>query len=56
MKTYAEPKPLGTAKFEPIRAVRFVWRFKLECSCHLFPNPVRVAAQTSQAAASGLTS
>lgn len=24
MKSYAEPKPLGTAKFEPIRAVRYL--------------------------------
>jgi hypothetical protein len=24
MKTYAEPKPLGTATFEPIRYVRFL--------------------------------
>lgn len=24
MKTYAEPKPLGTATFEPIRAVRYL--------------------------------
>ncbi len=24
MKTYAEPRPLGTAKFEPIRAVRYL--------------------------------
>ena len=24
MKTYAEPKPLGTAQFEPIRAVRYL--------------------------------
>jgi hypothetical protein len=24
MKTYAEQKPLGTAKFEPIRAVRYL--------------------------------
>jgi hypothetical protein len=23
MKSYAEPRPLGTAKFEPIRAVRY---------------------------------
>jgi hypothetical protein len=24
MKTYAEPKPLGTATFEPIRYVRYL--------------------------------
>lgn len=24
MKTYAEPKPLGTSKFEPIRFVRYL--------------------------------
>ena len=24
MKPYAEPQPLGTAKFEPIRAVRYL--------------------------------
>ena len=24
MKSYAEPKPLGTSKFEPIRAVRYL--------------------------------
>jgi hypothetical protein len=24
MKSYAEPKPVGTAKFEPIRAVRYL--------------------------------
>jgi hypothetical protein len=24
MKTYAQPKPVGTAKFEPIRAVRYL--------------------------------
>lgn len=24
MKTYAEPKPLGTATFEPIRFVRYL--------------------------------